>query len=224
MGPKFKIGDRVKSSHDESGSLLEGTVIAISDNYLVQFDGWEGGHNGDDGDSSTDKWYCDEYELTLVGEPQVNSTIQESIDSLILLEEVEGAHREESGNWFKSLLDLIQGEEEIIDFFSRYEKAYKDKASVTTMPTSYRTAKSCIVNAINEHIELGKEGLMSKSAIERATKEARKVEAKKPTPEELLGTIIKACDTITACSEHLTILSPQYKEAFEHVESTFNKL
>lgn len=194
METEFKVGDRVESTN-QNGSLLEGTVIAISGNYLVQFDGWEGGHNGDDGDSSTDKWYCDDYELTLVGEPQVNTTIQESIDSLILLEEVEGAHREESGNWFKSLLDLIQGEEEIIDFFSKYEKAYKDKTSVTTMPTSYRTAKSCIVNAINEHIELGKEGLMSKSAIEKAVKDKRKTKVD-PTPEELLGTIIKACDTI----------------------------
>jgi hypothetical protein len=65
---KFKVGDRVVTTEDDGevsyGSA--GTIIKVDhddDMYLVQFDNWAAGHDGDEGDGTTDKRYMLEEEL-----------------------------------------------------------------------------------------------------------------------------------------------------------------
>lgn len=69
----FKVGDRVRKE-----GIGNGTIIAMNDNYapyLVSFDDWNGGHNGNEvcikigrrpKNGVRNCWWCAEEDLTLL--------------------------------------------------------------------------------------------------------------------------------------------------------------
>jgi len=215
---EFKEDDRVimldTTQYPEQPSnprCIEGTIKHIYDNGRTASVYWDNGENNG-GYKNTD--------IGLVSNTITSSPMEESIDSLILLEEVEGAHKRESANWFQDMLAILSPVlfAEWPAIFNEYEELYKKKTDTTTMPITYRTAKSVIINGYNADISGMWDG-MGKSAIEKATKEARSKE-KVVTPEELLGTIIKACDTIKDAYNKLDTGTNEQVDAFVYIEAT----
>ena len=211
---KLKKGDRVimlgTSQYPEDSSNprgVEGEVRQVfAKSYAVTWDNDEG--NG--GYLDTD--------IGLV--PQaVNTGIQDSIDSLIFLEGVSAAYGEEQEGWFRSLSTLLSGtlHSEWPKFFDEYESTYKEKTSSTSMPTTYRTAKSVISNGYSSGVSDW--DTMSKSRLEKATKERRRAKTSAPTPEELLGTIISAVQTINSSFNQLNPSSKAYTEAESYLSA-----
>lgn len=64
----FKVGDKVK--YVESGSRMNGFIGEIKSlrtyDYVVEFEGWDGGHDGDFGDYEESRWFCEQYCLELL--------------------------------------------------------------------------------------------------------------------------------------------------------------
>ncbi len=109
--------------------------------------------------------------------PEVDKELIENIDRLILLTTVEGAYREQSDNWFKDLGDQVITHAENTDlFFSQYEATYKEKTGEKQMPSTYRSAKSVLKNAIKNGVHLHdlSGDQRGKTALEKATRDARK--------------------------------------------------
>jgi len=214
---KLSIGDKVTMSkttqYEESPSnprdvtgIINGFVYG--DTYKVDW-----------GDDNTNDGYTDD-DIELVVEEVEKVTIAQSIENLILLEDVDKAHKKESEGWFKSMLGLLSPvlESDWTQFFSDYEERYKKEASVTSMPITYRTAKSVIRKGFENDVE-GMFDNMGKTAIEKAIKEKRSKEQGVPiTDEELLGTIIAHADKIHELLMSLPITSEEYKEAQAYIK------
>ena len=130
----------------------------------------------------------------------MSATISGSVEKLALLERVEGVHKEESENWFKSLLDLVGQHplEDIPELFKAYEKVYKDTTGSTSMPTKYRSAKSVINKGLSVDLDMwtrdGKTQLWGKSMIEKEVKSLCKQQT--PPQATAQGTIIKKAQEI----------------------------
>ena len=227
---KLQAGDRVIMSsttrYDERESNprgIEGVVTEQynKDSYKVKWD-----------NNTQNSGYKTPRDIELVQEKvTLDPDIEASIANLIMLEDVDKAHKKESDNWFKSLLSLVGRQTPIrIDtggFFNEYEDMYKKKKDVTSMPTSYRTAKSVIMTGRKLDINIYGTGdtpsiPMGKTAIEKAIKESRKSKESVPlTNEELLGTIIKARDSIKYAYGKMTYNSEESKEAIEILKSIY---
>ena len=148
-----------------------------------------------------------------------------SVDDLILLSNVESAHKIEQTNWFDALLSMVGKTKanKTDEFFSDYEKLYKEKAQVTRMPTTYRTAKTVIKQGLKYGINMWAEGddgtRMGKSAIEKEVRKERKALLSETSPDDLVGTIIKSVDSINQSLKQLDVNSKAYKRAVEILNS-----
>ena len=224
---KGKVGDRViMTSHPyypESPSNPQGVEGIITElyskgHYKVKWDN----HTSNSG-------YKIPRDLTLVQEKvTLDPSIEVSIANLIMLEDVDTAHKKESKGWFKSILSLFGDSSDPSDFFSRYETSYKNTTGSKSMPTAYRTAKSVIMNGYELSLPLWGDDAkspMGKTSIEKSIKESRKSKESVPlTNEELLGTIIKACDSIKSSYGAMIYKSPEALAAKDYIRRLHNEI